>query len=69
MLTRDVIAHFGSHAEVARTLNLTRAAVYAWGERVPPLRAAKLHQLTRGRLRFDPSDYEGYWNSGPPDAA
>ncbi len=69
MLTKDVIAHFGSRAKVADALRLTRAAVYGWGERVPPLRAAKLAEITAGRLRFDPSDYEGYWNAGPSDAA
>ena len=57
MLTSDVIAHFGSASETARALGIQRAAVYKWGERVPPLRAAQIHNLTRGKLRFDVAQY------------
>jgi hypothetical protein len=62
MLKSDVISHYGSAPKVAEALGLTKAAVYAWDELVPPLSAAKLHKLTRGRLRFDPDVYDG-WNN------
>lgn len=54
MLTRDAIDHFGSKSAIARKLRIGKAAVSKWGEFVPPLRAAQLHALTRGRLKFNP---------------
>jgi hypothetical protein len=63
MLTQDVLRFFGgSRKKVADALGIKRAAVYGWGERVPPLRAAQLHRLTLGKLNFDPEDYDGYWD-------
>lgn len=61
MLTSDVIRHFGGVRSVAAKLGIRRTAVYAWGEMVPPLRAAKLADLSGGVLTFDPDDYE-HWN-------
>lgn len=61
MLTSDVIAYFGSKAKTARALGLGKAAVSKWSERVPPLQAARLHRLTRGKLKFDPEAYAN-WN-------
>jgi DNA-binding transcriptional regulator YdaS (Cro superfamily) len=62
MFTRDAIQHFGNAPKLAQALGLTKGAIYQWGDRVPPLRAARLHQITRGKLRFDPSDYpSSYW--------
>lgn len=40
-----VIAHFGSRAELARALGISRAAVSAW-RRIPPGRALSLARLT-----------------------
>ncbi len=59
MLTSDVIAHFGSKVATARALGIQKAAVSKWKKLVPPLRAAQVHDLTRGKLRFDPADYIG----------
>lgn len=61
MLTSDVIRHFGSVRAIAETLGIRRAAVYAWGKMVPPLRAAKLAEVSGGALTFNPDDYE-HWN-------
>ena len=57
----EVIAHYGTEHKAAEALNITRQAVNYWsasGGRVPELQAIKLHRLTRGRLRYDPSAYE-----------
>ena len=72
MLTRDVLEFFGgSRKKVADVLGIKRAAVYGWGDRVPPLRAAQLHRLTLGKLSFDPDDYPNYWRQerGSRDSA
>ena len=61
MKKTDTLAYFGSGIEVARALGLTRGAVSNWGELVPPLSAARLHDLTRGKLIFNPSDYVDYY--------
>jgi hypothetical protein len=57
MKTADVIKHFGSKAKTARATGLSKQAISAWGERVPKGSAAALHVLTRGRLKYHPSDY------------
>jgi DNA-binding transcriptional regulator YdaS (Cro superfamily) len=61
MLTNDVIAHFGSKVAIARALGIGKASVSKWPEKVPPLRAAQLHKLTRGKLKFDLESYSD-WN-------
>ena len=68
MLTRDVLTFFGgSRKKVADALGIKRAAVYGWGDRVPPLRAAQLHRITLGKLRFEPDEYAGYWQQDKGD--
>lgn len=62
MLTSDAIAHFGSRIRLARALTdagypMTRNACTHWGERVPELVARRLHEITRGRLKFKPEEY------------
>ena len=61
MLKSDVIDHFGSGTKVAEALRIGKQAVSAWGERVPPLRAAQIALLTNNKLRFDLEDYKD-WN-------
>jgi DNA-binding transcriptional regulator YdaS (Cro superfamily) len=61
MLTEDAIAYFGSKSALARALGIGKAAVSKWPEKVPPLRAAQLQELTERELRFDPSEYSN-WN-------
>jgi hypothetical protein len=70
MLTSDVISHFGSGAKVAEALNVGRAAVSKWQKKgvVPPLRAAQLHKLTRGKLIFDLSKYTDWYKKTLPPA-
>jgi hypothetical protein len=63
MKTADVFEYFGSKSAVARELNIGKAAVSKWDKDglVPPLRAAQLHRKTRGKLKFNPDEYEN-WN-------
>lgn len=61
MRVEQVISYFGSASEAARALGVSPAAIYQWktrdGGTIPELRARKIHDVTRGRLRFVPSDY------------
>jgi transcriptional repressor of cell division inhibition gene dicB len=54
MRTKDVIAHFGSQAAVARALGIAQPSVATWPEEPPPLRQLQLERLTSGKLRADP---------------
>lgn len=62
MLTASVIEYFGRQVDVAKALGIGRAAVWKWGEMVPPLRAAQIDRLTRGKLKFDPSQYADWYS-------
>jgi hypothetical protein len=61
MRVDEAIAHFGTATNVARELNLTPGAVTNWRSRnrgkVPELWARRLHEITRGKLKFDRSEY------------
>ena len=45
MKTRDVLRVFGSYAEIARALGISRQAVQSWGDDVPPLRSYQLREI------------------------
>jgi len=51
MKTKDVIAHFGSQAELARVLGIKPPSISGWGEDVPALRQLQIQSLTLGKLR------------------
>ncbi|PJE55630.1 Cro/CI family transcriptional regulator [Marinomonas sp. BSi20584] len=54
----SVIEFYGNNqSEVARVLNITRASVSCWPDRVPELQAMKLERLTDGALKYDASLY------------
>lgn len=61
MLTRAVIAHFGTRAAAAQWLGISASAVSQWGERVPPFQARRLHGV--GSLNYDPAEYVGRYPS------
>jgi len=63
MKTQDVIAHYGSVARAANALNLSRLAIYKWGEDVPPSREFELEVKTAGVLV---SDYTRNQAAGTP---
>ena len=62
MLVTDAINHFcgpkGNRAKLARTLKLSKPAVYAWGEYVPEYLAYKLQVETKGKLKAVPEHYK-----------
>jgi DNA-binding transcriptional regulator YdaS (Cro superfamily) len=62
MLKKDAVAHYGSQAAVARALGIQKAAVSKWGDQIPPFQASRLHQKTRGALKYDPTDYIGWYS-------
>ncbi len=61
MLKKDVLDHYKTPAILAEALDISEQAISQWGDKVPPFRAAQIHKLTRGKLKFDPSDYPDYW--------
>ena len=54
---RDVIAFYGTISAAARRLGISPAAVSKWGELIPEKRAARLHALTAGQLKYSIDDY------------
>lgn len=58
MLAQVVIAHFGSIQKTADALEISREAVYAWGEYVPEAIAFRLHVETNGALVADVALYK-----------
>ena len=49
MKTADAISAFGSPAELARALQITRSAISQWGDTVPELRAYQIRELMAAR--------------------
>lgn len=65
MKKSDVIKYFrcptcnaGNEATVARALNISRQAVYKWGEVIPEAVAWRIQALTKSRLKVDPQVYD-----------
>lgn len=63
MRVDDAVSHFGSAKALAQELGLKGpAAVSNWRARnrgiVPELYARRLHEKTRGKLRFDRETYQ-----------
>lgn len=61
MRVDEVIRHFGTATKAAHELELTPGAITNWRARhngkVPELYARRLHEMTRGKLKFDRSEY------------
>lgn len=58
MTTEEAAAHYGGVRELALALNLSTAAVYAWGKYPPIGRQFQLEILTKGALKAGKaSDY------------
>lgn len=57
MRKSDVLKHFETLDAVATVLNISRAAVSQWPERVPERSAWRLQFLTGGRLQVDQTMY------------
>jgi hypothetical protein len=58
MKTKTALKYFGGvKAVLAREAGVKPQAVTQWGELVPEGRAARLHILTDGKLKYDPLEY------------
>lgn len=57
MLTKTAIKYFGTQAELARTLGISRQAVKKMGPIMPELRAMQVDRVTKGEVRYDPKVY------------
>lgn len=57
MLTKDVIKHYGGHAETAKRIGYSRQAIYRWGKLVPEAAAYRVEADTAGLFRVNPSLY------------
>jgi DNA-binding transcriptional regulator YdaS (Cro superfamily) len=51
MKKQDAIDYFGSAANLARELGISKASISQWGDDIPKLRAFELEQLTKGKLK------------------
>jgi len=58
MLKSDVIRYYKTQSAAARAIGYSDGAVSQWGELIPELTARKYHDLTSGKLRFDPKLYK-----------
>jgi transcriptional repressor of cell division inhibition gene dicB len=57
MLTDEVVKFFGTKADAARALNLTRGAITNWGKVVPESSVWRVEQATGGKLKGNLSFY------------
>ena len=55
MKKSDALSYFGNNRKIAQILGLSDAAITAWGEQIPELRARQLEEITQGALKFDRS--------------
>ena len=54
MNIQDAIEHFGSKANLARALGLSKQAVSFWGNKIPIGRKYQIEVLTGGALKAQP---------------
>jgi len=47
---KQIVQHFGTKAELARAVGVTRGAVHHWGEKVPPHKAIVIERVTRKKF-------------------
>jgi hypothetical protein len=60
MRKADAIKVFGTAAELARALGITRQSLTSWGDTVPLARQYQIERLTGGRLKAPPvGRYQG----------
>lgn len=56
MTKSQAIEHFGSAAELARAIGVSRSAISHWPEEIPRGRQYQIEVLTSGRLTADGDD-------------
>lgn len=49
----DAISYFGNPTKLAKALGITPHAVYQWNDQVPKGQAARLHLMTKGKLKTE----------------
>ena len=57
MQKQDVLDFFGDQYKAADFIGISRQAVEAWKDKIPERKAARLHQMTQGQLKYDFEDY------------
>lgn len=58
MKTETAIKYFGGIPSLAKHLDITRQAIYQWGDVVPIAQALLLERQTGGALKYDERDYK-----------
>lgn len=53
MTLQEAKEHFGSYANLAHALGITRGAIPQWNGRIPEDRQIQLHRITKGKLKAD----------------
>jgi hypothetical protein len=61
MLTENAVTVFLTRKSLAEALGIRPSAVSQWGDLVPPHQARRLHELTNGKLVYDPANYSGHY--------
>ena len=59
MTKAQAIKHYGSKAEIARTLKISPQSLNDWGDRPPKLRQFQLAHHSEGALKVDKACYTG----------
>ena len=57
MKKRDAVKHYKTASALADALGIRPQAIHQWGDMVPKKRAIVLQRITRGKLKYAPSDY------------
>lgn len=57
MKTKDAITYFKGIPALATHLDITRQAIYQWGDVVPKAQALLLERSTDGKLQYNEADY------------
>lgn len=62
MKTKDVFDFYGGRAKaipiLSRLLDMSAQSIYKWAEVVPMQAAAKIENRTKGKIKFNASDYD-----------
>ena len=57
MLKKDVAKHYGGKQVAAGKVGASAATFSVWGDLVPELYARRYHEVTRGKLKYNPVEY------------
>ena len=57
MKLQAAVDYFGTKAKLARQLRVHTSNIEAWGEDLPEIYARRLHEITKGKLKYIPAEY------------